>query len=166
MPKAVMFRVVLKLCISSANHVGYTHSFVLSLNYLLRTTDSKLELSRVIFLFTSKKCTWCNMVKEMLEEELEEFLLPSDIYEVDIEKYQQIAQAYGILVVPTLVAGGQILSGLPTQSDLRSFLMQSVPSIAHSESEKSRRKVLSKMQKIMREQREQHGPSVISPLKN
>jgi len=161
-----MCRVVLELCISSANHVGYTHSFVLSLNYHHRTTDRKLELSRVIFLFTSKKCTWCNMVKDMIEEELEEFVWPSDIYEVDIEKYQQIAQAYGILVVPTLVAGGQMLSGLPTPSDLRSFLMQSVPSIAHSDNEKSRKKVFSKMQEMMKEHREQPGPNVISPLKN
>ncbi len=166
MLKARMFRVVLKLCISSANHVGYTHSFVLSLNYYLRTTDRKLEMSRVIFLFTSKKCTWCNMVKDMIEEELEEFVWPSDIYEVDIEKYQQIAQAYGILVVPTLVAGGQMLSGLPTPSDLRSFLMQSVPSIALSNNEKSRRQVFSKMHKMMKEHREQRGPNVISPLKN
>jgi hypothetical protein len=92
------------------------------------------------------------MVKNMLEEQLEEFIVPSDIYEVDIEQYTHMAKAYNILVVPTLVAGGQSLSGLPTESDLRSFLLQSVPGLKKSDSETSRKKVLSKMQKIMREQ--------------
>ncbi len=89
----------------------------------------------------------------MLEEQLEEFILPSDIYEVDIERYTHMAKAYNILVVPTLVAGGQSLSGLPTESDLRSFLLQSIPGLTRSESEKSRKHVLTKMQKMMREQK-------------
>jgi hypothetical protein len=46
------------------------------------------------------------------------------IYEVSIEECRQIAEAYGILSVPTLVAGNKILSGVPGQSDLHSFLLQ------------------------------------------
>ncbi|MFW9918646.1 MAG: glutaredoxin family protein [Candidatus Thorarchaeota archaeon] len=120
----------------------------------------------MIFLFTSEKCTWCDVVKRMLEEEIESFILPSDIYEVDIERYKHIAEAYGVMVVPTLVAGGHSISGLPTASDLRTFLMQSFPGFTESDSEKSRRKVLHKMQKMMKEQREELEQRMVSPLKN
>ena len=102
----------------------------------------------------------------MLEEEIEDFILPSDIYEVDIERYRHIAEAYGVMVVPTLVAGGHSISGLPTASDLRTFLMQSFPGLTQSDSEKSRRKVLHKMKRLLKEQREELEQRVISPLKN
>lgn len=116
----------------------------------------------MIFLFTSEKCTWCDVVKRMLEEELGDFIPPSEIYEVDIERYQHIAEAYNILVVPTLVAGGQSLSGLPTESDLRSFLIQSIPGLDRTESEESRKKVLSKMQKMMKDQKTTPDHSIIA----
>jgi hypothetical protein len=63
----------------------------------------------------------------MLEEESDELGTLQPIYEVDVDKHQYIAETYGILVVPTLVAGMQKLSGVPTQSDLRSFLLQLNP---------------------------------------
>ena len=120
----------------------------------------------MIFLFTSEKCTWCDVVKRMLEEEIDDFILPSDIYEIDIERYRHIAEAYGVMVVPTLIAGGHSISGLPTASDLRAFLMQSFPSFTQSDSEKSRKKVLHRMQKLMREQRAEIEHRIESPLKN
>ena len=78
----------------------------------------------MILLFTSEHCTWCDMVRNMIEDECrnigQEFL----IYEVSIEECQQIAEAYGILTVPTLVAGNKMLTGVPGQSDLHCFLLQ------------------------------------------
>jgi len=92
----------------------------------------------------------------MLKEELSDFAIPSPIYEVDIEKHQYIAEAYGVQTLPTLITGTNILSGLPTESDLRSFILQSFPGACRSGSEPSRYRVFSGMQKIMRAQRERH----------
>jgi hypothetical protein len=36
------------------------------------------------------------------------------------------SEAYGILAVPTLVAGAYKISGVPSSCDLRSFLLQAV----------------------------------------
>jgi len=46
------------------------------------------------------------------------------VYEINIDKYRRLARAFGILVVPTLVAGGRTLAGLPTPSDLQNFVLQ------------------------------------------
>lgn len=78
----------------------------------------------MILLFTSDHCTWCDVIKRMIEEESEELGSLPSIFEVNVEKYQSIAEAYNVLVVPTLVAGMQQMTGVPTQSDLRSFLLQ------------------------------------------
>ena len=48
------------------------------------------------------------------------------IYEVDVERHTYIAEAYGILVVPTLVTGNHKISGVPSADDLRSFLIQAL----------------------------------------
>jgi hypothetical protein len=63
----------------------------------------------------------------MLDEESDELGVPQPIFEVDVDKHQYITETYGILVVPTLVAGMQKISGVPTQSDLRSFLLHLNP---------------------------------------
>lgn len=81
----------------------------------------------MILLFTSNHCTWCDVLKRMLDEESDELGAPQPIFEVDVDKHHHIAEAYGILVVPTLVAGMQKISGVPTQSDLRSFLLHLNP---------------------------------------
>ena len=60
----------------------------------------------------------------MLEEESEELGSLPSIFEVNVDKYQNIAEAYNVLVVPTLVAGMQQITGVPTSSDLRSFILQ------------------------------------------
>jgi hypothetical protein len=60
----------------------------------------------------------------MLEEESEEFGLLDSIYEVNVDRYHHIAEAYNILVVPSLVSGIHKISGVPTISDLRSFILQ------------------------------------------
>jgi thioredoxin-related protein len=78
----------------------------------------------MILLFTSEHCTWCDMVRNMIENECYNLEQEFPIYEVCIEECQQIAQAYGILTVPTLIAGNNMLTGVPGHADLRSFLLQ------------------------------------------
>ena len=78
----------------------------------------------MILLFTSEHCTWCDMVRNMIENECHSLEQEIPIYEVSIEECQQIAEAYGILTVPTLVAGSKMLTGVPGHSDLQSFLLQ------------------------------------------
>jgi thiol-disulfide isomerase/thioredoxin len=80
-------------------------------------------------MFTSIHCTWCEILKRMLDEESDELGLIQPIFEVDVDKHHHIAETYGILVVPTLVAGMLKISGVPTQSDLRSFLLHLNPVI-------------------------------------
>jgi hypothetical protein len=62
----------------------------------------------------------------MLEEECKTLGTEQQVYEVDVEKQYRIAEAYGILAVPTMVAGSFKISGVPTSSDLRSFLLQAL----------------------------------------
>ncbi|MFQ5834185.1 MAG: thioredoxin domain-containing protein [Candidatus Thorarchaeota archaeon] len=80
----------------------------------------------MILLFTSDHCAWCDIVKSMLDTECEEFEDPCFVLEINVDKHSHIAEAYGILVVPTLVSRGCMLSGVPCQEDLRSFLLQSI----------------------------------------
>jgi hypothetical protein len=63
----------------------------------------------------------------MLEEESGALGALQPVFEVDVDRHHHIAKAYGILVVPTLVAGMQKISGVPTLSDLRSFLLHMNP---------------------------------------
>jgi hypothetical protein len=62
----------------------------------------------------------------MLEEESEALGTEQNVYEVDVERQYRIAEAYGILAIPTLVAGPYKISGVPSTSDLRSFLLQAI----------------------------------------
>ena len=80
----------------------------------------------MILLFTSDHCAWCDIVKGMIENESEDFEDPESIHEINVDSHSQIAEAYGILVVPTLVSRGYMLSGVPCQEDLRSFLLRSI----------------------------------------
>lgn len=80
----------------------------------------------MILLFTSDYCAWCGVLKTMLEDECQALGTEQQVYEVDVEKQYRIAEAYGILAVPTLVAGSFKISGVPTPGDLRSFLLQAV----------------------------------------
>ena len=80
----------------------------------------------MILLFVSDHCAWCGVLKSMLESESEALRTEQNIYEVDVERQYRIAEAYGILAVPTLVAGAYKISGVPEASDLRSFLLQAV----------------------------------------
>jgi len=90
----------------------------------------------MILMFTSEHCVWCDILKRMLNEESEELGGLQPIFEVDVDRHQHITEAYGILVVPTLVAGMQKISGVPTQSDLRSFLLHLNP-VPQSQSERA-----------------------------
>ena len=78
----------------------------------------------MIILFTSSKCTWCDVVKRMLDEVLAIYKDLLSIYEVDIEQFQFITKAYGIDVIPTLVSKRHVISGVPDICDLESFLLQ------------------------------------------
>jgi len=90
------------------------------------TTRQPQGADFMILLFTSNHCAWCGVLKAMLENEGKILGTEQLFYEVNIDKQHRIAEAYGILVVPTLVAGSYKISGVPTSSDLRSFLLQSV----------------------------------------
>jgi thiol-disulfide isomerase/thioredoxin len=78
----------------------------------------------MILLFTSDHCAWCDVLKTMLEEESDQLGLLESIFEVNVDRYHHIAEAYSILVVPSLVSGMHKISGVPTASDLRSFILQ------------------------------------------
>ncbi len=80
----------------------------------------------MILLFTSQHCTWCDIVKNMIEEESSDLGCREPLFEVNVEHHNHIAAAYGILMVPTLVSRGNMLSGVPCQDDLRAFLLRSL----------------------------------------
>ena len=95
--------------------------------YSPKATTRQLQgVDFMILLFTSNHCAWCGVLKAMLENESKVLGTEQLFYEVNIDEQHRIAEAYGILVVPTLVAGSYKISGVPTSSDLRSFLLQSV----------------------------------------
>ena len=78
----------------------------------------------MILLFTSDHCAWCGVLKSRLNKESKERGTEHQIYEVNVERQYRIAEAYDILVVPTLVAGAHKISGVPSSDDLRSFLLR------------------------------------------
>ncbi|MFW9945178.1 MAG: thioredoxin domain-containing protein [Candidatus Sifarchaeia archaeon] len=80
----------------------------------------------MILLFTSDHCAWCDVVKGMIENEIEGFEDDQPMHEINVDKHSRIAEAYGILVVPTLVSRGYMLSGVPCQEDLQLFLLRSI----------------------------------------
>lgn len=80
----------------------------------------------MILLFTSKDCTWCDLLKDMILEEAGVFGGDSVVYEIDVDRYARIAKAYGIMTVPTMVARSSTLSGVPEPDDLRSFMFRAL----------------------------------------
>lgn len=86
----------------------------------------------------------------MLEEELKDFAIQANLHVIDVERHEFIAEAYDIMMVPTLVSGNCTISGVPTESDLRSFVMQSFPGVCHLGSEPSPYRILSGMKELMR----------------
>jgi len=78
----------------------------------------------MILLFTSEHCKWCEVLKDMIEEDDQDMESETDILEIDVAKYREIAEVYGVHVVPTLVSHADTLSGLPASDDLRSFLLK------------------------------------------
>jgi len=118
----------------------------------------------MILFFTSENCTWCDVVKGMLEEELKDFSIETELYEVNIDRHQFIAEAYGVMMVPTLITGYNSLSGVPTETDLRTFILQSFPGVCHRGEEPSRYRVLSGMQEILRTQRIENKSETIERL--
>ncbi len=90
------------------------------------TTRQPQGADFMILLFTSDHCAWCGILKAMLKDEGKSLGAEQQVYEVNVEKQHRIAEAYGILAVPTLVAGSFKISGVPTPSDLRSFMLQAI----------------------------------------
>jgi thiol-disulfide isomerase/thioredoxin len=95
-----------------------------TLNALNKTTRKLQRVVHMILLFTSDHCAWCNVLKTMLDEESKDLGLYQPVFEVNVDRHHHIAEAYSILVVPTLVSGMQKISGVPSSSDLRSFILQ------------------------------------------
>jgi thioredoxin-like negative regulator of GroEL len=102
----------------------------------------------MILLFTSNHCTWCDILRKMLEEESDTLGSLQPVFEVNVDRHHYIAEAYGILVVPTLVAGSQKISGVPTQSDLRSLLLHMNPVVQSRSEHGSPRLVLHKVRDL------------------
>ena len=92
----------------------------------------------MILLFTSPQCTWCDVVKDMVETECDSIGEPTRLHEIDIEMHTRIAETYGVLAVPTLVSGAHSLSGIPCSDDLRSFLFLSISGRLLNEDEDAR----------------------------
>jgi thioredoxin-like negative regulator of GroEL len=111
----------------------------------------------MILLFTSENCKWCDVLKDMIEEESEETIHETEILEIDVAKYRKIAEAYGVLVVPTLVAHANSLSGLPAADDLRSFLLSAATENVSSDSLDSR-EVISQAVQLQRSVRVEPTP--------
>ena len=100
----------------------------------------------MILFFTSENCTWCDVVKNMVNEESLDIGGAPSLYEVNIEKHRRIAEAFGVMMVPTLVSGRNTISGVPSTTDLRSFLLQSASRKLSRSNEKIARKFISSVQ--------------------
>jgi len=99
----------------------------------------------MILLFTSDHCMMCDMVKGMLEEEEADLGESAMVCEVNVERHPVIAEVYGVMVVPTLVAGGKALYGVPCESELRSFLLQAAVGSSSHEACKDLQSALSSL---------------------
>jgi hypothetical protein len=71
----------------------------------------------------------------MIDEESSNLGCKEPLFEVNVEHHSHIAEAYGILMVPTLVSRDNILSGVPCQDDLRAFLLKSLTATMKERSE-------------------------------
>ncbi len=80
----------------------------------------------MILFFTSDHCTWCRVVEQMLNEEVSELGHTLPIIQVDIDRYPTLTKIFNISVVPTLIYHDAVLSGLPSVTDLRDFLLRSL----------------------------------------
>ncbi|NWF96090.1 MAG: thioredoxin family protein [Candidatus Thorarchaeota archaeon] len=78
----------------------------------------------MILLFKSKHCIWCDLVRDMLQEELVSLGIQVTVVEVDIERQEVFSEVYGVRMVPTLMSTAHTLCGLPSESDLRSLLLR------------------------------------------
>ncbi|MFX0107666.1 MAG: thioredoxin family protein [Candidatus Hodarchaeota archaeon] len=98
----------------------------------------------MILLFTSTHCTWCDVVKSMIDNESADLGCREPLFEINVDEHDHIAEAYGIMMVPTLVSRGRVLSGVPCQEDLRAFMLQSLTgSEVDVDARKARKAILS-----------------------
>jgi hypothetical protein len=117
----------------------------------------------MILLFTSQHCTWCDIVKNMIDEESSDLGCKEPLFEVNVEHHSHIAEAYGVLMVPTLVSRSNTLSGVPCQDDLRAFLLRSLTeTIAERNESKAAKAIRSAPRKF--ELRALLRTSVMKPL--
>jgi glutaredoxin len=106
----------------------------------------------MILLFTSDNCTWCDVLKGMLAEECSELNLSSSVHEINVSEHTQIAEVYEILVVPTLVAGHQKISGVPATDELRSFLMSALTTGSFTDASGATKSLFSKVRALRQEE--------------
>jgi hypothetical protein len=64
------------------------------------------------------------------------------LFEIDIDKHGFIAEAYRIHAVPTLISKSNILTGLPSVEELKSFLLQSIAGGVSQDNENRPRSVI------------------------
>jgi hypothetical protein len=99
----------------------------------------------------------------MIDEESTDLGCREPLFEVNVEHHSHIAEAYGILLVPTLVSKSNMLSGVPCQDDLRAFLLRSLTeTIAEKNEGKASRAIRSAPRKF--ELRSLLKTSVMKPL--
>jgi thioredoxin-like negative regulator of GroEL len=103
----------------------------------------------LILLFTSDNCMWCEVVKNMLDDALVDFGEPIPVYEVNIDYQGRIADIYGIRMVPTLACRSGTISGVPSETDLHSFLIQSISAVSSESPQIHIRTALSTARKNM-----------------
>ncbi|TFF94486.1 hypothetical protein EU546_04805 [Candidatus Thorarchaeota archaeon] len=117
----------------------------------------------MILLFTSDNCTWCDVLKGMLAEEWSELNLLSTVHEINVNEHSQIAEVYGVLIVPTLVAGPHKITGVPTSDDLRSFIITAMSNGGHSNPKRVTKSVFTQVRTIQREDKvEAASPELLS----
>ena len=105
----------------------------------------------MILLFTSESCAWCDILKTMIRTEGADIIDNRSLFEINIDKHGFIAEAYRIRAVPTLISKSNILTGLPSAEELKSFLLQSISGGVSQDSENRPRSVIRSVSEILDE---------------
>ena len=92
------------------------------IKYIEKDFDQELPKSRVLVDFYADWCGPCRMLGPLLED-----ISEIDIYKVNIDKFANIAERYGIMSIPTLMImdDGKIIKnhvGLLSKDELNNFI--------------------------------------------
>lgn len=92
------------LCRTLLFFAPYTNFFLKVYNYEANPNDWKFEGSRpAIVDFYATWCGPCKVMHPILEELSKEYSGKVDIYQIDVDKEQDLAAAFGIRSIPTLL---------------------------------------------------------------